>query len=493
MQEAKLLKNKKLIMFAVYMAFIAVLFLGISTAKYTRSIKGYTNYGATSFNSVILGECPEDTINAFDRAFCIENCMPGMKFAEGDSNTAKIIPFSIANGVTLENASDSSVGYSLTIRTTRNIPLKYTLVQVTNSGTIEYETGEPVLMESDPSSGIEENKWYEWTFYNISDSAEGEATKKKASFSLAGGTLSVNNFELIVEWPIVNEGDNSTKYMKEVDLVEIYVEASSKNNIKDENDPIVYSDWDYYGDGIIILDPEKANDSNEASGITTCTYNYPVDLRSFHSIATEEGAATADKVYDFTVSNGAGIQVPQISINTEYTLELEVPYTVYDETYDANATEGFAYTLNIYNEKTKTYTAIAPVATEYRLYNVDATDTENFGTFKVVTEGELSSENLLKWTLEKSNERLYKVYKYSNAAFKLLNKAANSAGVYADRVAFNDLRIVMPEDSAKHIDEATAFDNKIQIIVKATATGGSGESQSAPTGGDGDVTGGAGE
>ena len=473
-QSSKLKKLKKaLVLSSVYMLLSAVLLLSISTAKYTDSHLAYTSYGAASFNSVILGDCTDGTIHAFGRTLCADQCRPGMKYSDvEEENTSKSIPFSIANGTTAENVSETSVSYTIRLRTTRNLPLRFTLAGLTGTGdsatTTLYTAGDPVVVEDTESvdDGPEKLVWYEWTF--CTQPAE-EGAAQEAVFSLKGGAMAINNHQLIVEWPITEKAegetpDNSSVYMKELDLIEVLVTVSSKNSLDEEHTEFEIPASELYGKGIIILDPSILDPSiapDTQDEAYPYHYSYPVDLRSFH--APEEGVET--KVYDFTVSNGVGIGKTQISRYTDYVIELKVPYTAADTNQNAIATMGFGYELSMYDSAADVYTSAAKDVGELRLYNEEV-NSSDYGTYTVVSDP--SDEDLAKWTKEESPVRLYRIYSFTangGTPFRLINKMADNEGNFADRAASRDFRLALT--GAEGLTTATAFENKLEITVKA--------------------------
>ncbi len=482
MNSKKLTDSKYMILLCcAFMLIIVAIMVGISGAKYADSFTGYSSFGAASFNSVILGDCSE-TLKAFDGIICTDDCMPGMTYSEQDEkNTAKKIPFSVANGTDDETASGVSVEYTIKLRATRNIPLKFSLGYITSEES-ETEGGEPVVSKqvysADEPVLVNENRsnsnnvWYEWTF--LDETVEGESATE-AFFSLDGGAMNLNRHEIIVEWPINNtiydEGipDNSTKYMKELDLLEVLVTVSSKNSLKEEKEEITYAANDLYGKGIIIIDPSIApNGSDEEYPYH---YTYPISLKAFYDV---EGSDT-QKAYDFSVNNGAGIGINQTALYTDYMLELKVPYTALDPAKNALPTNEFEYFLSVFNKTTEEYSELMPIRYEYRLYNVEYG--EDYGTYTIVSpDSDTFDEDVEKWTAEKSEVRLFKVYQYtqidqygSNMPFRLTNRIPDNMGEYKDNTDNISYRIVLEN---ANLNPITVFENKVEIIIKATQTNG---------------------
>ena len=498
-KSSKLIKLKRtLILSSVYMLLSAILLLSISTAKYADAHLAYTSYGAASFNSVILGDCTDGTITAFGKTLCADECRPGMEYSEeAEDNTSKSIPFSIANGTSAENASEASVSYTIRLRTTRNLPLRFSLAGLTAAAEGDdmeqtlYSADEPVLVKEANQAGAAGTlSWYEWTF--MKDTEE-------AIFSLDGGGISINNHKLIVEWPITETEDgatpdNSADYMKEIDLIEVIVTVSSKNSIGIEHKPINVPVSELYGKGIIILDPDTDADADDTE--YPFHYSYPLDLRAFHAV-TEGGEDdsynidpedTDNKVYDFTVSNGVGVGMAQVGRYTDYVIEVKTPYTVADTDQNTKPTKDFEYSLYQYDRAAKVYicaTTLYP--TELRLYN-EQVNSPDYGKYRTVSNP--TPNELAEWTAEKSPMRLYRVYSFAGneqRPFHLINKMADNEGNYTDRAASHDFRLVLMNENGE-IDPATAFENKLEIIVKASQTNGDGSSSPEPDGGSGSGT-----
>ena len=523
----KILNNKvSYILYAIIMLIIVALMFGVSSAKYTDVIKAYTGYGIADFNAIILGDSSSGTIKAFDGDIIANNCDPGMAYTDDENNTAKLIPFSIANGITEENASETGLSYTLKLRTTRNIPLDFSLLKiVSDDEKVLYATDGPVLIEDSNeagSSSITKNIWYEWTFYEA-DGEEGE--KEEAVFTLTGGELTIDNFQLVVEWPITEGGaiqasdgsdgmvgipDNSVDYMKEIDLIELFVTVSSNNSLDEEHEGYSYGLDDIYGKGIILLDPSTGivgENAGEEDDAYTNRYSYLVDFRAFHAIDlnkyqfSPETPDIKNNAYEFEVNNGVGLGIDPDSTKTEYYFELKVPYTTAlsdDETTLAEedavyATKDFTYKLYSYNSINKNYTLLTPSgAAEYRLYDVQY-NSETYGKYKVITNmsavedgaeivfagSDVQFENLVttseegaerdflkEWSEEKSQYRLYKVYTYASQTMM------NTDDKGAIKATFSRYCLVVDNDHwpSEEVSEKfgnMVFDNKVEIIVNA--------------------------
>lgn len=524
----KVLNNKvSYILYAIIMLIIVALMFGVSSAKYTDVIKAYTGYGIANFNAIILGDSSSGTIKAFDENVIAKNCDPGMTYSDGENNTAKLIPFSIANGITEENASETGLSYTLKLRTTRNIPLDFSLLKIgSDNEKVLYTTDGPVLIEDSDEAGsgssITKNIWYEWTFY---EAGGEESEKEEVVFTLAGGELAIDNFQLVIEWPITEDGtikvpdgsdgvigipDNSVDYMKEIDLIELFVTVSSNNSLDEENEGYSYSLEDIYGKGIILLDPSVGmigGNAGEEDDAYTNRYSYLVDFRAFHAIDLNQYQFNSEipniknNAYEFELNNGVGLGIDPDSTKTEYYFELKVPYTTAlsdDETTLAEedavyATKDFTYELYSYSSANKRYTLLTPSeAAEYRLYDVQY-NSETYGKYKVITnmsdvedgaeivfaESDVQFENLVtaseegaerdflkEWSEEKSQYRLYKVYTYASQT--MMN--TDDKGVR--KATFSRYCLVIggsnwPSEEVSEKFGNMVFENKVEIIVNA--------------------------
>lgn len=343
-----------LVLTAIFTVGMAVLLMGVSTAKYTDSRMAYAGFGVSKFNVVILGENTlsaletGEGIKAFNTSLRTTDLLPGMTYNQDEGlNTAEVFPFSVANGSRMKNVSEASLEYYVRMRTTCNLPLKYSL----RCGDEIYSAADPIMISP---NNEEELVWYELRFYkNQPGSFENPGVlPEEAVFELSGGTLELDSYELLVEWPIEAAGagviaSNSVVYMKEIELLEVRVVASSKNMIT-TTPPEDFSVDNYYGQGIIVLDEEAGA---KQGGITRFTYT--VDLRSYQP--------SNPNIFPLIVDNGVGKGLTTQQIRTNYTVKLLVPYNNltkdlsfglrYKDSNDAHQIDADGYnTLRIQNE-----------------------------------------------------------------------------------------------------------------------------------------------
>lgn len=426
-----------LLLVGVYAAFLTVLLTGISSAKYQETRIAYTNFGAASFNTVILGRTQEETMaekykvfNVFADPLELSNVSgyrPGMIYNEDIAeNTAREIPFSVANGVTGENASDASVQYEIFLRTTGQMPLKYTLK---HDGKL-YAAGEKEKIEPDTVIGT---AWYEQKFYE--ETADG--SRRGATFDLDGGALRVNDYSLIVEWPVETADDgqktNDVKYMKEVDLLELFVTVSSKNMLDEPNYGGSVTIQEEPGTGLVILDPSKGE-----------TFIHTVDYRAFDA---EEGTTS----YSFVIENGAEKGIAQNTTHTSYTFEIEVPWTSKTQSFQYRLQDAEGEELILSEAGYRLY----DVLYSHERYNGNGGYKRQFEAKDGPTQADIEA-----WSAPGSQYKLYKVFRYSHET--TLENAAHAEKEY---------RLVLTGAATNGITDEMAYANKIEILVDAKYIG----------------------
>lgn len=299
--------KKIMILSGTYIVLMTVLLIGVSTAKYTESTVAYSSFGTAGYNVVLLGK-DEATGGAqqFGKTLLAGDLIPGMTYTgNSDTNTAKIFSFQVANGTDGNNVSQIAQDYSIKLRTTRNIPLEYKLL----SGSTIYRAdgpvaldagGNPVAEGTSPELDANGIAWYEWTFRDIGNTGDGTLeTGVNPVFSLpAGGQVSSNSHSLVVEWPIAELASgtdtvmtNSDKYMKEIELLEVRIQSTQRNNTTEVPADMDVLTREEYSKGFILLDPSKD------------VQVYQVDYRAFHTDKHWSGDDNS-LTYDFTVDSG---------------------------------------------------------------------------------------------------------------------------------------------------------------------------------------------
>jgi hypothetical protein len=439
--------KRALIINGSYILLLAVLILGLTLAKYRDAMVAYTSFSAASFNALILGDntieamtAEDPVVNEFNDKFTVNvntvGFRPGMSWDSNSSvSTAKTIVFSIANGTGNDDSSQVDIEYTLKLRTSGNLPLKYTLAEwvpvssETGGGHYDYYiSSAPALINS---TEVDTGSWYEYSFL-ISPSG-GEAL-----FGLKGGSLDLTSFKLIMEWPIENGSDNSTSYMKEVELMEVIATVSSKNMLNEYANTDIPAESKVYSSGIIILDP-----ADTAPDGSVYKYTYEIDYRAF---AEDNKIAANSRSYTVTVENGIDKQRSQSSDYIHYNLALKVPVFLKDS--DSVYAQNYVYTL--YSEANPEGYALGTPS--YRLYNeLDGTYTEYSALPADYTTEEHGSEF-----------RMYAVYQL--AAGRTLDNTGEISDIDTYKIA-----ISKPDSSAISDSELNniSFENKLEILAEA--------------------------
>jgi hypothetical protein len=339
------------------------------------------------------------------------------------------------------DSSQVTVEYTLKLRVSGNLPLKYTLAEwIPEGGSEHYEyfsTAAPLEIISD---NHDSGAWYEYSFI---DSISGG----ESAYELQGGTLNLNSYLLIIEWPVADGGENmpdtnSPVYMKEVELMEILASVSSKNML-DEYESTTPPDINrVYSTGIIILDP---NDTSPAGAENE--YTYDIDYRGFAADNTSE----TTRSFTLDVENGINKHRTQNTKYIRYDMLVKIPVNQDTQAYD--------YTL--YSEEHPEGIPLnAPI---YCLYNeLDGSIYEEYDELPAVyPEGKSGPEY-----------RMYAVYQL--ASRKTLVNSDSTAGSDGNPTAIADgdayrISVTKPDMTpiaASELD-AISFDNKLEVIVKA--------------------------
>ncbi len=346
-------KHKKVAMIALYAVLFFALLALMVYALYRQNITGYVDISPANFNTVILGETDLDTLLgdaetpgyalAFGTTLTTSAYYPGM---EGET-----FAFSVANGTTVANGSETGVTYTVRLRTLASLPLEYSLTLLTED---EPESGETevtytattyVCVMADELV-VDENgtTWHEYSFYlEEAFDADGvlEADAEEVSFDMLGGALALNKHQLLLEWPIVwaDEIENETgtvalstndqSYMKEVETIQIVVTTTSTNVLDGSTvtsvDQTLPTVGEMTSNGVIIVSGAGA-------------YTYEIEHRAFTSEAVAqddlETEGASDPVDETTVvatplgaaSFGYIIEKETDGAATNYGLNLKVRY-----------------------------------------------------------------------------------------------------------------------------------------------------------------------
>ncbi|MCQ2436330.1 MAG: hypothetical protein MJ101_05440 [Clostridia bacterium] len=501
-----------LVIYVACIAIVASLIFGMSLGRYYTKIEAYADFGIANFNAVVQGEEDSEThqIKGFADGWDASKLYPGM--------TAENFKFTVSNGKTTGDVSIVGVSYQVVLRTTGNLPLKFRL-GVYDSATHEYtyyKTGaqrefnreETIIRGMTPETNTV--KWYEYSFYPDVDPASGNAAgapTTEPSFYIEGGSLASNNHVLEVSWPISGEGDertNQSKFMKEVDTIELLFNVTSRNTTyTSDAGSVVIDSPETYSDGVINIIPKNSATEKQQ-------YEYKVDYIGFR----QEGFENAPYTYNFRITNGykyadKSIRDSLITRNDYYyTIELKTP--VYAQKKD-NDTSGSLKMIDIsmldYNLlmqdlfdidgdlNTGEYIELKALSEEYRVYDELLGDT--YGTYTVIagengkTPKEIYDEQYMNGNGQQNSGngqnsggtdpeelsaryRLYKVVKYTwieNCIYGLTkqNDPSNQLQYLTDTSVLDDEAIMRLINKASSAASAAGqlqfFKNNYQLCV----------------------------
>lgn len=306
--------RKKLIVIFMCLFICAILIFALSRMKYTTpEMRGKVAYEPALFNTVLLGnlvqldldklkqmESVNYTISENDQTYDIvatgkkleqsltlssanelgttQSTGNFAQVAPGDSGNAHV-EFIITNGTTVaddtttadaenknyplkkKNVAESDIRYTIHIITTENLPLTYqikdmdcgniySLTEASSGNTEQSGDYKDYIIDSVASSGKASLGANQVIFHN------GSRILKCNS----DGSITVHRYQLLVNWPITEDGtdDSSrdTRYMKELENVEIRVEVESYVNHLNAT-----TDVSQKAEGILVLQ----NPSNSAA------------------------------------------------------------------------------------------------------------------------------------------------------------------------------------------------------------------------------------
>lgn len=447
--EKKAEKNLKIVIIFLLVILTVLIILVLSYSRYGSDNMAYASFDAAEFNVSLLGDISmsdlkEDTTSLEKKEFGVT--LDAKTYYPG--STEETFLFTVTNGTNTGDNSEIAVQYEITLRTTQNMPFEYKLVYYEEESNTEYtyETDGPVEIEDDFEIG------YEYTFYLASENTiNGETTDhEEVLFDLEVGSstdsgLALNKHALIVEWPIEAAADedsvatNSSVYMKELEIIQVFVTATSINKLADEDYTARGEAMDMlYSSGLLILDPNEydfwgnsnVNESDEY------TYLYTFDYRSFDS----------DNQYELILDNGLfrGIEdLVQTSEAIYYSANLLVPYdTVTTLPSIALDSDGDGY---------ETLTC-----TGYYLYNlIDDTYVE---ITSPTAERPKGMEDELQY-------KIYAVYEVEDDGL-IYNSVPDGSGSSSTQISDQDILYFELEDA--EVESSYAFSNKIKVEIKAT-------------------------
>jgi hypothetical protein len=206
--------------------------------------------------------------------------------------------------------------------------------------------------------------------------------------------------------------------MKEVELVEILANISSKNMLEEEGygESPIPTDVPVYSTGVILLKPIE--------GQAVGTYTYEIDYRSFEPVKGNDSVRS----YSFTIENGIDKHVAQTANLINYTALLKIPLETADD---------YIYTLN--------GSEIQPA--HYRLYD------ERRGTFELLDTAEYP---------EGKKAPDYRIYAMYTLAAAQLDNSSNDADTYTLTIEKTDSGVISTAEL-----EGISFNNKLELIVEA--------------------------
>ncbi len=446
-------KLKKAIIIGILSQVLCIaLLLSVTFGKYFQEILGYTRFEVEKFNAAILPPLLTEE-NSLEVTWSARDFLPGMTRNTSDSaagDTSARTSFRVANGTTEQNATSLALQYSIRIRTSQTLPLKYTL----RDGDNYYSTmGEPKQVTV---TGMSDAR-YEYMFgTSATETAAGGETisvDEEATFILQRSdsdtsALIYRVHELIAEWPVVVDENNntaSTAYMKEVEVVEIVVIVTTANENTDDSTHTKPDTYDYYSDGVFYI--TLPNDSSSS----TNSYSHTVDLRAFKPTSGENSATAGE--FNFYVDNAMGLNnIPHTSqTTTSYSMNLKVPAALIDENYK------FDIFRNDVSEATSLITEDTVIT--YRVYDEKTGEYDDFETL-ALAEAKLDG---------KPEYKLYYIYNIAIPDDTLLNYQTDAGQQRVEHRDYHGYTITISK--LEGIDNSTTnervFLNKLEVLIEA--------------------------
>ena len=483
---------------------IVLLLIGLSRAKYrTPEMRGQGDYEPALFNTVLLGDLTtaysgaalQDLSGTDKQPYTLADgkttAITGKKLSKsldltsaneiGHGNYSGIrpgesreIPFTVTNGTTVStdedesknkvaNVAESDIRYKLYIRTTQNLPLTYALIDLDDNNK-EYEM-DAVVQDDNATLGRTKQ-------YVVSNTNNDNVFVDGARILKWTGddSITVHRYKLKVTWNkdsklpeyddegnevkdkdgnIVYVSNTDTRYMKEIENIEVRLEIESYVNYgtpATSNDDIVA--------GVLTL---------KASDVDTY-YTTPKSMGTIHSqktvrydsfgnekVTAPEGASGTTYAYSFSVENGertgatwddekkqytttgkfydysglsVAIAVPTGNAGVGSDMDSDVSYYIeYDgKVYEGKA-EGNNVTTNVWTKKTTEDSTETNPQYEYIMH-------ENQTAYKVIHFDDL---------------KLDFASNYDSKELKLYMVDSNKKYEYHDKNSKNDFRIYVYE------------------------------------------------
>ncbi len=476
------------------------LLLPLTMGKYGSKIDGFISFDAGSFNAAItqtetLVSDGEGGTKSIFVEYSVFDFKPGMSMEEADTgsvtgNTAATTKFRIANGNSEADAASTPLQYTIRIRTSHSLPLKYTLKSVMEPAegqtepTVVYHMplAEPTVI----TEALTEPR-YEYQFSEVptnataeeDTSAEGEVTPlegepetpveyTEVTFRLEQGTADskyvYREHELIAEWSAEEEFAQS-KYMKEVELVEILVTVVSINKTEDGYDTTDPPGGGGHANGIVIVSP--------ASGASVNSYKYEIDLRSFKAdeMGNEKGS------FVFTLNNGFGLGLNTDAWAADYTMTLKMPadlakgYTY--KTDDGKEITVAPWTFKVYRNEIVVEDMMVGAAVTYTVRDLktgkdivdDAGNTEVFAEYEAAVAA-LNALYANEDTEKTKTHAVYVSYKLNlGENNRLFYQQKNTAGNYelaSDKHGYT----IRSNQCLTDMKDEVAFLNKLELVIE---------------------------
>ncbi len=495
-----------------------------TTSKYRTNITGYTDitprtfrgglvrdYTAAQLNKAYASDYdPTVNINVDDNGDVIpgsqvyyetfstqldrENLSPGMQTIE--------IPFKVTNGRSQNNHANVDIAYTIRIRTTNNLPLKYTLYKYdSNDNPVEtFATGSEYYLEYPADKDAPK---YIFTLHSVILDSQNQVINSnpdEVSFGMTGQRFTLDKYVLKIDWPVVDSDfygrkSNSSIYMKEVDVVDVIVGLESTDREYTDSTHTVpgrdTSSGRFKSGGIIFVYPDAADYSYASGSDEVSVQEHSGDFRAFEN-TNLSGVSSMLQVWTVKLNNGYGVYTNGQILKADHPepwsfscVELTVPYD--SDTKNLTYSIRVPDSLNLSTESD--YLDLVPYEVEYRSYCVKY-DSPDYGTYTVVNPLTIDDAFIANHGYgadgnEYGEYRLFANYKFKAPGlttdyeyyFRLQNYRVENTGGEQVKVMVRGettLRVVVREVvggtsasvSAARLSELSAKDNPITLRVR---------------------------
>lgn len=390
----------------------------VTTSKYRAKINGYTDITPARFAAGLIRDYDRKQIDAanynpnvninfdehgnpdehdpiyyqsFSTLINHENLTPGMEIIR--------LPFRVTNGRRSENHASVDILYTIRIRTTNNLPLRYRLVRYSDEGVpkeLYVTTGEYYLeypMDKDAPKYVYTLHWADLVDERVDPDKLPENIDRdkirstEGYFGLTGGKFELDKYELFIDWPVVDSDlygrkSNSSVYMKEVDVVDVIVTLESTDR---EYKSAPAPNSTIKSEGALFVYPEASDYTYESGDKEVYVQEFSGDYRAFLD-ETRLGSNKRARIWTVKLNNGCGLYVDGDILKATHPgrysyscVELTVPYDSDTKYYD--------YFINVPDlldvVPNASYVLLEPYEIEYRSYNVKY-DSPDYGTYTVI-------------------------------------------------------------------------------------------------------------